>query len=149
MGGGADHRLIGLERTLAGGEHRVLRSGGEPHPGGLDVRAPPRPRLEQDVVAASGQQRPEREHRERVARVPEGAEKQPQRSCAVPATRRRQTICTPPRSVRRATPAEIHHSSRVASKVAPERSAITCSMSNSPPPAILLFTFFVSERSAL
>src|SRR5437588_1277930 len=79
LAGGANDRLVWLERSLPGGEHGVFGGGDESHSGGLHVVAPARPGLEYDVVTPSDQPRPEREHRESVAWVSERAEEQTKR----------------------------------------------------------------------
>ncbi len=40
LGGGQDDGLVGLQRSLAGGEDRILGRGHEPHALGLDVLVP-------------------------------------------------------------------------------------------------------------
>ena len=70
-------RLVGRQRPLAGGEDVVLGRGGEAHPLALDVLLPALPGLQRHRVAAGGELAAERDHRERVPGVAEGAEQDP------------------------------------------------------------------------
>src|SRR5437764_588450 len=56
----------------------MLEGTQERHPLGLHVGAPARPRLVDDLVPPAGQLSAEREHREGVARLAEGAEEEAQ-----------------------------------------------------------------------
>ena len=77
----AHHRLVGLQRPLERGEDVVLRRRRERAcPSALDVVLPALPRLQRHLVPARAQRAPERDDRERVARVAEGAQEQPQRT---------------------------------------------------------------------
>ena len=68
--GGADGRLIGLQRPLAGREDQVLGRGGEGHARGLGRLAPAFPGLDAHLVAAGEELRTEGDHGERMPGSP-------------------------------------------------------------------------------
>ncbi len=72
--GGVHDGLVEVERLGPRREHLVLGRGGEGHALGLDVRLPAPPGLQRDVVPARGERAAERDHREGVTRVAEGAQ---------------------------------------------------------------------------
>ena len=67
------HRLVEVQRLRPGGEHLILGRRGELESLALHVLLPALPRLQRDAVATRGQGAGERDHRERVAGVAEGA----------------------------------------------------------------------------
>ncbi len=72
--GGLDDGLVEVQRLGARGEDLVLGRRREGEALGLDVLAPARPGLQRDLVAAGRERAPERDHREGVAGVAEGAQ---------------------------------------------------------------------------
>ena len=70
---GVHHRLVEVKRLGSGGKHLILGGGGKRQALALYVRAPARPRLQRDLMAARGQRSAEGDHRKRVAGIAEGA----------------------------------------------------------------------------
>ncbi len=76
--GGVDDGFVEVERLGALREDLVLGGGREADALGLDVLLPALPGLQRDVVPARDERAPERDHREGVAGVAEGAEQHAQ-----------------------------------------------------------------------
>ena len=74
------HRLVGLQRPLARGEDVVLGRRLEAHARGPHVVLPALPGLQHHLVPARRERAAQRDQRERVPGVAEGAQQQPQRS---------------------------------------------------------------------
>ncbi len=72
-------RLVEVERLGPRGEHLVLGRRREVESLRLDVPPASAPRLQRDVVPARGERAAERDHREGVTGVAEGAEQHPSR----------------------------------------------------------------------
>ena len=82
LAGRSHHRLVGLERARARREDVVLGRRSEGHPRGLHGLAPAPPGLQRHRVAALRQPPAQRDHRERVAGIPERPEEQAQPTVA-------------------------------------------------------------------
>ncbi len=87
VAGGVHDGLVEVQRRPAAiREDVVLGGGGEAHTLRLHVARASAPRLQRHLVPARRQRAPERDHREGVARIPEGAEQHPPRTGPVGTT---------------------------------------------------------------